>query len=172
MICNLYRLILTGLVIISASRPLLAQGTSTRFGPEINGHIGTLLPNQIEGVTEILPCWGLRYSHPIGGAIAEASYRNSHAKGVDFDLMSLGLRLDMNTIDGFTNVFYGGYDMSSYIPEGQTQRTWKGGGHLGSGLMMHVASSFWLRTDLSFHVRPGTSLYLGLGFVIRTPAGN
>jgi hypothetical protein len=172
MFCNLCRLILVGLSVVFIATPLLAQGTSTKFGPEINGHIGTLLPNQIPGVTEILPCWGLRYSHPIGGALLEAGYRNTHAKGVDFDLMSIGLRLDMNTIEGFTNIFYGGYDMTSYIPATQTARTWKGGGHLGSGLMMHVASSFWIRTDLSFHVSPGTSLYLGLGFVIRTPGGN
>lgn len=146
-------------------------GATEKFGPEFSGHIGTLLPNQIPGVTEILPAWGLRYSYPLTFGYLEGGVRDSHAKGVAFDVASIDMRFDMNTVEGFTNIFYVGYDMNAYLPANSNKRIWTGGAHLGSGLMMKVASTFWLRTDLSFAVSPGTSLYLGIGFAIRTPAG-
>ena len=30
-------------------------------------HVGRLLPNQIDGVTEIISLWGLRYEYGMGG---------------------------------------------------------------------------------------------------------
>ena len=179
MFCNLRRFSISAwpcflslVFVILASSNVQAQQTSVKYGNEFGGYIGTWLPNQIDGVTEILPAWGLRYAVPISGAVVEGGLRRSHAKGVDFDLVHLDLRFDMNTVEGFTNVFYIGYDLNSYIPLNYPERTWKGGVHAGSGLMMHVASSFWLRTDLSLAVSPGTSLYLGVGFVIRSPGSS
>lgn len=149
-----------------------AQGTSgSQFGPEVSGYIGTLLPNQISGVTEILPAWGLRYSHPLSFGFVEAGVRDSHAKGVVWDVVSLDMRFDMNTVEGFTNIFYLGVDMNAYKPEFRGDRIWIGGAHVGTGLLMKVASTFWIRSDIGLAVSPGTSLFLNIGFAIRTPAG-
>lgn len=154
------------------SQNAAAQGSANQFGPEISGYVGTLLPNQIPGVTEILPAWGVRYSYPVGFGFLEAALRDSHAKGVVWDVASLTMRFDMNTVEGFTNIFYVGYDMNVYKPVFRGDRIWTGGGHVGSGLIMKVASTFWIRTDLGIAASPGTSLFLNIGFVIRTPAGN
>ncbi len=157
---------------VLVSQNAVAQGTSAnQFGPEVSGYIGTLLPNQISGVTEILPTWGLRYSYPLSFGFLEASVRDSHAKGVVWDVASLDMRFDMNTVEGFTNIFYLGVDMNAYKPEFRGDRIWTGGAHVGTGLLMKVASTFWIRTDLGIAVSPGTSLFLNIGFAIRTPAG-
>jgi hypothetical protein len=148
-----------------------AQVNANQYGSEVSGYVGTLLPNQISGVTEILPHWGLRYSHPLSFGFVEAGVRDSHAKGILWDVVSLDLRFDMNTVEGFTNIFYIGADMNAYKPEFRGDRIWTGGAHFGSGLLMKVASTFWIRTDIGLAVSPGTSLFLNLGFAIRTPAG-
>ena len=159
------------LFVVLVAQNAAAQGTSNQFGPEFGGYVGTLLPNQISGITEILPSWGVRYSHPLSFGFIEGSFRDSHAKGVIWDVGSLAMRFDMNTVEGFTNIFYLGVDMNAYKPDFRGDRIWTGGAHVGTGLLMKVANTFWIRTDLGLAVSPGTSLFLNIGIAIRTPAG-
>lgn len=179
MLCNFARNnfrnclgLITALCVLSVGHSAMAQDAAAPNGPEMSAYIGTLLPNQIKGVTEILPTWGARYSQPLSVGYVEGGFRDSHAKGVDFDVLSVAYRYDMNTIEGFTNILYLGYQMSAYRPINMQDRIWTGGGFVGSGLMIKVASSFWLRTDLGLTVSPGTSLFLNIGFAIRAPGGN
>jgi len=165
------RIICLSTFLVLFTQNALAQGSSNQYGAEASGYIGTLLPNQIAGVSEILPVWGLRYSHPVSFGFVEAGVRDSHAKGVVWDVVSLDLRFDMNTVDGFTNIFYLGADMNAYKPTFRGDRIWTAGGHFGSGLLMKVANSFWIRTDIGLAVSPGTSLFLNIGIALRTPAG-
>lgn len=175
MSCNLARNIFRnclGLIAAIFLTPHAFAEDNAPKGPEFGGYMATVLPNQIKGVTEILPAWGVRYSYPLTVGYIEGGLRDSHAKGVDFDVLSIDYRYDTNQIEGFTNIFYLGYNENYYRPVNTTKRNLIGGGFFGSGLMMKVASTFWLRTDLSLAVSPGTSLMLGLGFVIRAPGGN
>lgn len=168
---TLFYILTLSLALIINGSSASAQDSEAKFGSELSAHVGTWLPNQIPGITEIMPGWGARYSLSLGTPMLEIGYRNHHAKGVDFNVASLDLRYDMNMIDSFTNVFYIGYDLNGYTPLGESERKWKGGTHVGTAFLMHVVSTFWLRMDMSFAVSPGTSLYLGFGFALRAPEG-
>ena len=139
---------------------------------EFSGHLGYLLPNQIDGVTEILPVFGLRYAYPAAPAVSiEGGAENSHASGVDYTTLTLDLRGELEPMQHFLALFYGGVNFHWYAPVGKSDRQTDWGGNLGGGLMMKVTDTVWLRGDLRFDANPGTALYFGFGIAFRESAG-
>lgn len=158
--------ILLGLLLLAT--PVYAQqgDGGGSGGSEISLFLGSMLPNQIEGVTEILPVFGGRYGlHTSSVGVMEFGLTNAHAEGVDFTTFSGSLRADLPTIDQFFGLIYGGIDIHYYRPVNTDERKTETGLHVGSGLMMHVSNTLWLRTDLKFMAAPGTSLSIMFGFV-------
>lgn len=146
-----------------------AQEQTSSGGNEISLHTGSLLPNQIDGVTEILPVWGARYGLGTQLGVVELGGSNVHAQGVDFTTLTASLRGDVPLADQIQGIIYGGLDFNWYRPEAESERKSVTGVHVGTGLMMHVADTFWLRSELKFMGGPGTSLYIGFGVVFRAP---
>ncbi len=139
-------------------------------GSEFGVHTGPLLPNQIEGMTEIQPTWGLRYSTSFRTGFLEASFANSRANGVIYYNGFLSYRYDV-VVEGMVGMIYAGIDVHqwSYPPTDATKLV--GGGHLGSGMLFPVGDAMWFRSEMKFNLNPGTALYIGFGFVLRFPDG-
>ncbi|MES2856075.1 MAG: hypothetical protein V4692_09440 [Bdellovibrionota bacterium] len=142
-------------------------------GSEINVYMGTMLPNQIDGVDEILPVFGGRYSFDTNIGMIELGGTNSHARGIDFTTIEANLRHDVPIDEGVIGLIGGGLDFNWYIPKNESSRKAETGFNITAGGMMSVSQTFWLRTDLKFMGGPGTSLTLLFGFVFRDDtAGN
>jgi hypothetical protein len=171
----LKNLVLFGLLIIAStlvfSAGALAQDSSTPHGDDISLFIGDMLPNQIDGVTNILPVFGGRYGFQTGLGTIEAGGANSHAQGVDFTTLDLSLRGEQPISQGVSGLIYGGADFNWYIPEGSSDRQTAWGFHLGVGGVMAVTDTLSLRGDIKFMAGPGTSLYFLLGVLFRTGSG-
>lgn len=139
---------------------------------EFSGQLGNVLPNQVPGVTEITPQWGVRTGFrtskkgfvEVGGTAGKGS-------GVSWSDLSLSLRMDIpvETIMGFT---YLGGDLISYEAPSHGARKFFGGGHVGGGVMSLVGDAIWFRADMKFNINPGTSLFIGAGFMLRFGGGS
>lgn len=145
-------------------------GGGAEGGSEFSLFIGSMLPNQIDGVTEILPVFGGRYGLPTARlGVAEFGFGNTHAEGVDFTTFSASLRADLPAIDTFIGFVYGGLDISYFRPAGSEDRKTDTGLHVGAGLSVYASDTLWFRSDLKFNASPGTSLSLLFGIVFQSP---
>lgn len=162
-----------GLIIVALwimafdATPVVAQSTGPGYGDDVSLFIGSMLPNQIDGVTEILPVFGGRYGLSTSAGFVDFGLANTHAEGVDFTTLSLSLRGEIPAGDGISGIVYAGADLNWYAPMHSESRKTDTGLHIGAGAMMLVTESFWLRSELKFMGGPGTSLYLLFGAVFR-----
>ncbi len=162
------------LALVFATPKLYAQsekgGTETgqNVGSEWGFHLGSFLPNQIDGITEILPMWGARYGIKTKRGFIEAGADFSKAMGTRFTTASLSIRGDIpvQSLVGHVSL---GLDLHQVIPPGSDGTTYLGGGHVGGGIMSLIGGDVWFRSDMKFNINPGTSLYIGFGFLFRFP---
>lgn len=145
--------------------------TAAPWGHEFGLSVGSLLPNQIEGMSEIMPLVGLRYAYSLNYGSLEAGVSNSRAHGADYSILSLSYRGELAPMPDLSTVFYIGPDLHYYRPTNQGSRRNEAGFHVGSGMMMRLGGPFWLRADMKFNMNPGTALFVGIGITIRAPAG-
>jgi hypothetical protein len=134
---------------------------------DLSFHVGTLLPTGISGITETQPMYGFRYALPLSFASLETGYANTHAKGVDFDDVSIDLRAETAFLPNFVNLFYGGLDLNYYKPDMTTAHYFKVGVNFGTALMMQAFERVWLRGDVKYSLQPGGTLYIGVGLLYR-----
>ncbi|MCB9025079.1 MAG: hypothetical protein H6625_02070 [Bdellovibrionaceae bacterium] len=157
------------LFLLAYSPLLLAQeGENVPFNAnyELGAQIGSLLPNQVPGASEIQPQWGLRAGFGMGGAgTTEFTANAGNGEGVSWKQLSLSFRMDM-PIEELVGIVYIGGDMIIYETLTQEQKIF-GGGHVGGGVMSVVSRDLWFRVDMKFNVNPGTSLFIGGGFTFR-----
>ncbi len=140
------------------------------IGSEFGVHTGPMLPNQIEGMSEIQPLWGLRYGIPSGKGFLEFNLMNSRAEGVVYYNAAGSYRFDV-TLDEVTGFVYGGLDVHQWSsPPDDTTRVVPGI-HVGGGILMPLGDSLWFRSEMKFNMIPGTALYIGFGLVLRFPDG-
>lgn len=160
--------ILTTLLHLS---PVFAQEQEPKpepLGSELGIHTGPLLPNQIQGMSEIQPVWGLRYGVPSGKGMLELNVANSRAEGVVYYDAYLSYRYDVH-LDEISGFLFGGADIHQWSsPPDDTTRVIPGV-HLGTGIMMPLGDSLWFRSEMKFNMNPGTALYIGFGLVLRFP---
>lgn len=157
-------------VAIGNSPDACAQDGGGDGGSEFSLFIGSMLPNQIDGVTEILPVFGGRYGLPTARlGVAEFGFANTHAEGVSFTTFSASLRADLPAMDSFVGFVYGGLDISYFRPAGSEDRKTDSGLHVGAGLSVHASDTLWFRSDLKFNASPGTSLSILFGIVFQSP---
>jgi hypothetical protein len=136
--------------------------------PSFGAHMGTLLPNQIEGVTEMLPMWGARVGFPRKRSIVELGGMHANSLGVTYTNASVSIK-GMFPMEGIYGLVYGGLDGHYYKGPTDTEFKMTGGGHLGGGLGAEVAEYLHFRGEMKFNVNPGTSLYIGFGFEMLFP---
>ncbi len=145
------------------------EGKDKKFGQVYGAHTGPLLPNQIVGMTEIMPVWGVRYGFAVRKGTLEFGVANARAKGVEYYNGSASIRGDYNIDDMFA-IVYTGLDTHYYAPAGGTFNMFVGA-HVGGGFAAHLGDLLWFRTDMKFNLNPGTALYIGFGLEWRQPAG-
>lgn len=146
----------------------LAQDKDSGGQPvfEVGLHMGRLLPNQITGVTEIMPLWGTRVGlHLAQKAYFEGGLIMGSGDGASWQNVHGSFRMDM-PIESIVALFFAGVDVTRYEGAGTGKKTF-GGGHVGGGLHVHIADAIWFRTDMKFNINPGTSLYFNFGFEAR-----
>jgi len=152
---------------------VFAQETQDSLPPatEFGLHAGPLLPNQIEGMAEIQPTWGLRYGMPFSKGMLEFNVVNSRAYGVVYYDAYSSYRVDF-TLEEITSFLYGGIDVHQWSsPPDDTTRVVPGI-HVGGGFVMPMGDKTALfRSEMKFNMNPGTALYIGFGFVLRFPEG-
>jgi len=149
----------------------LAQGSGTG-SDDFGMFFGYMLPNQIDGVADIVPMFGGRYAFGLSGVGSlELEGMNTHSEGVDFTSIGASLRGEIPVMQGIHGIVYGGPDLHYYIPRGDTVRHTDYGVHVGIGGLMLVNETLWLRTDLRFNGNPGTALLLLFGAMFRLPGG-
>ncbi|MBX7231694.1 MAG: hypothetical protein K1X29_06375 [Bdellovibrionales bacterium] len=144
---------------------------------ELNGHLGNLLPNQIEGVTEITGLGGIRSGFRTGqNSFAEMGFMAGNGNNVKWKNLDFSLRMDV-PIESMVAFAYIGPDLTYYQAadtsnsSGMTSPKLTFGGHAGGGIQTLIGGITWFRADMKFSVSPGTSLYIGFGFSFRFPGG-
>ena len=159
------------IAIFCAASPGFAQQPQNpgeeKYGFEWGAHTGPLLPNQFEGVTEIMPGWGVRVGFPNRKAYIEVGGFAARAYGVSIYNGSISYRGDV-TVETLTGIFYIGLDAYHITPAEQTGHL-DGGGHIGAGLMTVISDVAWFRADMKLNINPGTALYIGFGLHFRLP---
>lgn len=142
---------------------------SKDISSEVGFHLGNLLPAQIDGVTEIMPLWGVRGAYRLRDAFVEAGAIAGNAEGAEWANVHLSLRGDF-PIEGLVGTVFAGFDGTQFKGVNKTAKIF-GGGHLGGGVMANISPTVWFRADMKLNVNPGTSLYIGFGFVFRFKGG-
>lgn len=161
------------LLILAGGGKAAAQDSGGNNGNDISLFLGYMLPNQIDGVSEIVPMFGGRYAFAFPGVgAAELEGMNTHSAGIDFTTFSASLRGEIPVMSGVSGIVYGGPDLHYYIPNGDTVRHTDYGVHVGIGGLMLVSDTLWLRADLRFNGNPGTALLLLFGVMFRAPGGS
>lgn len=164
---NLVILFIIAFASLSWAQQKEDEKSDTKPMPEFSLTTGPLLPNQIEGVTEIMPTWGFRYSVPKKAASIDYGMLMSNAKGVTLYDAYLSLRANIK-VETLIGIAYIGPDIHYDKVAGGESKTYFGG-HIGGGMMMQIGGLLYFRTDMKFNVNPGTSLYIGFGFSLGLP---
>lgn len=133
---------------------------------EAGFHLGNLLPNQIDGVTEIIGLGGVRAGYRLGKtSFVETGLIMGNGSGAKWKNYHIDIRLDL-PIEGMLALAYVGADSVLYEGRGQSSQLIFGG-HAGGGIMAHISGIAWFRADMKFGISPGTSLYIGAGLEFR-----
>lgn len=137
-----------------------ATGSDAPF--ELGVHIGSLLPNQIDGVTEIMGLGGARMGFRLApGQYAEFGFITGNGSGQEWKNVHADLRMDI-PVENLVGVAFVGADTTYFKPIDEGTRIIFGG-HVGGGLQTHLSGSAWFRGDMKFSFSPGTTLYIGFG---------
>ncbi len=173
--CSVFRVLIlvSALVCTSAfAQPEGGAGGDAAGGAEKDPvfeagfHLGSLLPNQIGGVTEIMGLGGAR----MGLRMAPSQYFEfgmitGNGEGQKWKNIHAAVRMDI-PVENMVALAYVGADMVYYSGQGRADKL-VFGGHVGGGLQMHLSGSAWFRSDMKFGFSPGTSLYIGFGLSFR-----
>lgn len=151
--------------------PIHAQDIANdNVGFEMGFHANRLLPNQVDGVSEIMAQWGLQTAFGMGpGSFVEFTTAAGKGDGASWQTVSGSLRMDM-TVETLTGLVFIGADGHMYQGLGREKKI-VGGGHVGGGMQAEISEALWFRVDMKFNVNPGTSLTIRGGFVFRFGAG-
>lgn len=163
------------ILFLGLTGPAFGQGQGEKdlnssIGSEIGFHIGKLLPAQINGVTEIMGLWGLRGGYRTGShGFVELGIIGGNGEGAEWANLHISLRADM-PIEGLVGILFLGADATQFKGAGKEPKIF-GGGHVGGGVYANISPTVWFRSEMKFNVNPGTSLYIGFGFVFRFQSG-
>lgn len=140
----------------------LGQQVSWEFG----GHLGNLLPSQIPGVTEITGLGGARIGYRTGSSsFLEGGVISGKSEGAEYSNAHLSLRTEI-PIENIVGLAFFGADATQFKGVGEKRQVMFGG-HVGGGVMALLGGNFWFRSDMKLSIRPGNSLYIGFGVMLR-----
>ncbi len=139
---------------------------------------GSFLPYEIEGVTEVLPFWGIKIGHTVSSTLAlEYDLDIAHAKGVTYLLGYFSLRHDFVVGQVLPLFFLIGADAHYFKKKDSPdpvsglviEHPWKffGGWHAGVGTETVIYGDIWLRADVRMGFSPGRQLSVALTGIYR-----
>lgn len=142
--------------------------TGQNTGLEVGLLIGSLLPNQVNGITEIMGLGGVRGGYRLSPEVVlEGTFSTGQGYSADYKNLAASFRFDV-PIEGLVADLYLGAD-ATYFKGGGNSGTILGGGHAGGGVMSLVGGNLWFRADMKFTVSPGTSLFVNFALLFRFP---
>lgn len=149
-----------------------ATAESTKDAPfEAGFHLGNLLPDQIDGVTEIMSLGGVRAGYLLAPrSYAEAGIIMGNGEGQKWKNVHADLRMDI-PVETLVGIAYVGADMVQYKGVGTGEKIIFGG-HAGGGIQTQLTGAVWFRGDMKFSFSPGTTLYIGFGIMWRLGGGS
>ncbi len=145
----------------------ISQAAAQDGGAESKGamdwgfHVGRMLPNQLDGATEIVPSWGLYGSYMMDRFKFETGVINATGAGVDYLDLHFTLNMNMPVEDLYGIVFIG-VDVIKYSGVSVAESV-TGGAHIGGGILMPMAEGIWFRTDMKFNINPGVVMFINVG---------
>lgn len=150
------------LIFILITSNTWAQQNNKEAGWQFGAQIGRLLPNKVDGASEILPLWGARIGYDFGtNFILEAGNASGNDEGVEWNNFYLSFRTNME-IQDLIGTVYLGFDGTKYQgTDGESH--FLGGNHVGGGMLADLGEFVQLRLDMKFNIRPATSLYIAGG---------
>ena len=144
-----------------------AQNSQNPWSIEYGLMMGSFLPDQIDGVTEIQPFWGGRFGWSTGmRSSIELRALNSTAKGTKYNIGSISFRSELPS-ELMALMVYGGLDAHYYSISTNEDFNSTGGVHVGAALTTLLGDILYFRTDMRFNFNPGVGLFIGFGFVVR-----
>lgn len=164
-------LTLASLAVVIFMNPEIARAQSEGGTRDFSLFVGYMLPDHIDGVTEILPLFGGRYTYGWPAGAIEFSLENSQAEGVSWTSFGMSLRGEAPLAHGISALLYGGPSFHYFRPAGDTVRHGDVGVHFGIAGLMLISDTLWLRSDLKYLGGPGSALYLNIGFMFRSLGG-
>jgi hypothetical protein len=142
---------------------------------EYSIHGGAFLPFGIPGVRSNYSFWGLRFSHPIRYNMLDWGIMNGRGDGVIYYNFHLSIRLDLSIVDSVNGFIYFGPDLNYYQRKADVQQTFPfiatPGFHGGGGVEGSIGGPLFMRAEFKFGANPGSSLYAGVGLVIKSFSG-
>lgn len=128
--------------------------------------VGRLLPDQVDGVQEIMSLGGAH----LGYRLAPLFYVQSHvhagrALGQDWKSLGVSLRMDQTLEDFLVSAFAGAQTTNSSGP-GSSEKN-ETGAFVGGALMFGTGGPTWLKADMNFGFGPGTTLFISLALLLR-----
>lgn len=162
---------LTAMLTISNS----AWAQTTSSGPAPSGqafsiHVGPLLPSSVGATDEILKGGGFRYAYPLGKGLLESGLTASNSEGVRYYDVAVSLRADIPFADMFAFGLIGA-NASRIMGPNSVDPNYYAGGHLGGGILAHVADTLFFRSEMRFNFHPGLILFFGFGLEYRFGSG-
>lgn len=171
--------------ILSLTTPIaFAQNTSSSTSGANTSYFdlgiktGSFLPYDIDGVTELLPFWGLRFGHTISETLGfEYDLDFANAKGTSYYLGYFSLRHDFVVgrvlptflLLGIDGHYFRKPDTQDPFSGVITASPWRfmGGWHAGIGTETVIYGDLWFRADVRMGFSPGRQLSASLGGVYR-----
>lgn len=138
-------------------------GSSSSTSWEIGLQAGSLLPNRIRGVREIVPGWAPSVAIPTRAGTVQIGGFFGRGNGIVYNALSFDYRIEL-LLEGLPLHFLLGMHADEY--EGLYGKSKiLGGWHFGGGTTQAIAGPISLRGDFRSRYGPGRSLEILVGLV-------
>jgi hypothetical protein len=156
--------ILTLLMLMVGGHKVAANELGVR---EYTGMGGWVLPDQVPGLDEMLPTWGVKYGFGVNNnGMVQLGYFNALAKGVSSHVLDVEYRYSSfnDGVGGYISAGAGAMHYKSSLLNKSRQEV---NALIGTGFLFQVSSEVWFQSDMKFRVDPGVQLMLMFGLAMR-----
>jgi len=152
-----------------------AATTSEQLDPnksyDVGFMLGTLIPRS-DGLTNLIPGWGLRGSMPTDKGIFELSGFSGIGNGIVYRTGAVDFRLDF-PVETIAAHFLLGLHADQYSQiDPAVSKSFAGGWHYGGGFTAQIIGPTFFRFEFRQRFGPGQVVEVTTSIVYRFPAGN
>ena len=138
---------------------------------DLEADFGTLVPSH-DGLSDIVPGWGLRAAIPANKGIFEVSAFLARGNGIIYRTGAVDYRMDIDFEQASAHFLLGLHaDQYFQGPPNDDNKSFAGGWHFGGGVTLPVGGPLLVRSDFRYRIGPGTVLEVTVGVVYRIPMG-